>query len=550
MRSTSCFTSMLFALLFLFCAANVQAQRYYADYYYIPPPALEAEKSMRQDAHALAPSKIAVYLGAARPVYTLENEQSASSAMKQLAAQAPSHQVAAGKRLDLEAADLFGDSMFDGTGFAFLVEIRSVGAHALRLKADLAGLLDDEFLWMLDPDGETAFGPYGPSSPDVGDGWLPTTLGQSVVLALTSPRDRLPLFLIEGASHFFRPLFNKQFIPTPLSCNIPIDQESNSVLQKISSGVGLMIVPFGYDQGYCTSTLLNSAEGVDGVPAPYLLSAWHCFGNSANYAGIEVVWDYRAAEAVVDRNLFLSALPKTTGAQLVSINQTLDVALIKLASTPPIGDFGRAWAGWDSAVPGVGEKVQNVHFPQGDAMKTSKGNIMAVGTEVCMNTFCSPAYEQQLNILWREGVTEQGSSGSALLLADQNFRVAGVLSNGTAHDCADTANNYDNFGSFAMFFPEIGCHLVADYDCVEPYKPARRSCFLMRLLGLKSETLENVRLFRDQALKKGRWGQQLIRDYYALAPQLEAWLSRDVLARTIFKGLVGGASAWGGALRP
>ncbi|MCK5862631.1 MAG: hypothetical protein KAH38_09105, partial [Candidatus Hydrogenedentes bacterium] len=274
---------------------------------------------------------------------------------------------------------------------------------------------------------------------------------------------------------------------------------------------------------------------------------WHCFGDGVNYDGLTVYWDYRSPNADGSSIPDLAALDWSMGAKLIDHSFPLDSALLKLNNQVPVGPYGRAWAGWDSEAPAKGDVVQNVHHPVGADLKTSRGIITNDSTDTCMNATCSQRYDKQIKILWNDGVTEQGSSGSALLIRSRNFRIAGVLSNGTTHSCTDSSGNLDNFGPFHAFFPQIGCYLLNNYTCQDPYEAESKGCFLFRK-GFSLEMLQNLRIFRDETLNKSTVGKRLVMEYYTQAPVLEKWLDENRAASFMFNGLLTLGAAWGAGM--
>jgi len=318
----------------------------------------------------------------------------------------------------------------------------------------------------------------------------------------------------------------------------------NPDANKVASGVGLLIIPYGAGQGFCSGALLATQVPAEPIPESYLLSSWHCFDSGADYSGMEVFWDYRSEDD--DPN----TLPRNQGAQLLSHSATLDTALLKLDEPVAVGSHGRAWLGWDTLRPQTGDLIQTIHFPRADCMKTSRGAVTLAANDTCLNFMCSQKYAEQVEVLWSEGVTEPGSSGSPLLYRDRKFRIVGTLSNGPSHSCTDTSGNYDNYSSFALFFPQIQCYLVPGLQCADPYDPGEDDrCFIIRLFCPKEETVDNLRRLRDTVFAGSSLGKQLIKGYYQCCPALECWLSQDSLARTAFKGMLAIGGAWGGAIQ-
>ncbi|OQC07570.1 MAG: Lysyl endopeptidase precursor [Candidatus Hydrogenedentes bacterium ADurb.Bin101] len=523
-----------------------EEERYFADYYYVPAPAKTADggrDATGRARHALTESLVREYVGEAMPVLDVQAYTETGVTVKALESASP-NQVAWGAEINEDAGGVFGGPVVSGDGSRFfLASVESRGAFALRVRADLHGLLEDEALYVLDGEGRASFGPYTVTDAATGGNWLPTTLGERVVLALCSPRAYCPLMRIETVSHFYKSIFNGG-VATSLTCNIPVAMEGNPDACKIASGVGILIIPYGAGQGYCTGSLLTTQVPTEPTPESYLLSSWHCFDSGVDYSGMEVFWDYRSESD--DPNLLL----RNRGAQLLSYNEVLDAALLKLNEPVAAGPHGRAWLGWDTLRPVSGDLIQTIHHPRADSMKTSRGTVTAIAKDTCLDIMCTREYAQQVEVLWTEGVTEQGSSGSPLLYRELNYRILGTLSNGPSHSCTDTSGNFDNYSSFSLFFPQIQCYLAPGLECQEPYASSGDDrCFIVRLFFPKADTVENLRCLRDTVLVGSPLGKQVIKGYYQCCPALECWLSRDSLARTAFKGVLTLGDAWGGVLR-
>lgn len=538
-------TCLLF--LWMVLGGTVGAERYFADYYYVPPPAAKASSrtgSVPSNNDVLPAPVVRSWLETSMPALVLEDFRGDVPATKALAEEVPAHQVAFGRELALSAEYVFGGPVpVEAGGYVFLGAVTSVDARALRLRVALEDLAGDEALYVLDAEGKAAFGAYTADQTGPNGVWLPTTLGDTVVLALCSPRPDCPKIRLETVSHFFKSIF----VPgadAPLACHIPIGEETQPDAAAVASGVGMLIIPYGSGQAFCSGALLTTQSPASLPPEPYFFSAWHCFDTAVDFAGVEVFWDYRSETD--DPNL----LVRNQGSELVGYNETLDAALIKLTDPVDVGPFGRAWLGWDTQRPEADELVQTIHYPRAYSMKTSRGSVTKGAADICLNSTCTAVYEEQIEALWSEGVTEQGSSGSPLLNRDLNYRVIGSLSNGPAHSCTNTSGNYDHYSSFSLFFEQVKCHLVSGLECGTPYEPKHEDvCLICRIFGKEAVEVENLRRFRDRVLSTSDWGKSLIREYYALGPELGDWLERDPMAKAAFKGVAFLGSAWGASLK-
>ena len=529
-----------------FCFASVcQGQeRFFTDYYYVAPPSESGKAAFDGRSLALPEDVVREYLAGPIPSLVFDEFSDGTDGVKALVSDAPAHQVAFGLDIGMDQQGLFGlpVTVKDGV-HVFLSSIVSLDAYATRLRVDLSELKQGEALYILDAQGRAAFGPYTASQSRAKAVWLPTTLGDTVVLALHGGGPVCPKMRVESVSHFFKSIFSSGG-GEPLSCNIPVGEEVNPDAAAVASGVGILIIPYGSGQAFCSGALITTQAPASLPPEAYLFSAWHCFGDGVDYSGMEVFWDYRSESD--DPN----ALARNYGAQLIDYNETLDAALIKLNGPVTVGPYGRAWVGWDTERPAQGCLVQTIHHPRAFSMKTSRGAVTQQSYQVCFDVSCSASYEEQIEVLWSEGVTEQGSSGSPLLNRDERYRIIGSLSNGPSHSCTNRENNYDHYSSFSLFFPQVKCYLVPGQACEEPYEPSNEGgCIISRLFGLQSATVSNLRQFRDGILSKSVFGRQLIKDYYDLGPELEQWFAKDWCAKTAFRGALFVGSTLGACVR-
>lgn len=540
------FRSLTFVVCLCVCAAVSQAEdRFFADYYYVAPPPPETVKAAQSSQrYALPEHTVQQYLAESMPSLVLEEFAEGDAVTKALVNDAPAHQAAFGVDVGLDQDGLFGLPVVQADGaHVFLASIVSVDAYATRLRVDLSAFGAGDSLYVLDAEGRAAYGPYTGKDAAAKDAWLPTILGDTVVLALQTPQPTCPAFRLESVSHFFKSIFGSGGGDI-LSCNIPISAETNPDAAAVASGMGILIIPFDSGQAFCSGALINTSSPASLPPEPYLFSAWHCFGEGVNYAGMEVFWDYRSESD--DPN----ALPRNLGAELIAYNETLDAALVKLSGPVSVGPFGRAWVGWDTLRPDTGRLVQTMHYPRAFSMKTSRGSVTQASYQVCFDMGCTSSYEEQIEVLWSDGVTEQGSSGSPLLNRDERYRIIGSLSNGPSHSCTNPENNYDHYSSFSLFFPQVKCYLVPGQECGEPYeRNGGGGCIISRLFGLQSGTLTNLRQFRDGVLAKSALGRQLIEDYYGLNSELEQWFEKDWCAKTAFRGALFAGSAVGAMVK-
>lgn len=197
--------------------------------------------------------------------------------------------------------------------------------------------------------------------------------------------------------------------------------ESNSVAMIVVGG-----------NGSCTGTLMNNTAE-DGTP--YFLTANHCLGNPANWA-FRFKWispDPVCAAATNSTNTPNPTQYQTlNGSVLRASNGGSDFALVEITNLDltTAAAWGLYYAGWDRSGDPVSAAI-GIHHPRGDIMKYAREN-QALVQEAWNGAQCWRVSD------WDEGVTEPGSSGSALF--DYNHRVIGQLYGGGAA-CSGTNDN-------------------------------------------------------------------------------------------------------------
>lgn len=518
---------------------SARSDRVFTDHFYLPPVSTEDSNAEQKSVSRRFTADM--YLEERHPIFILEDFTDDNPYVEQLKIEAPPHQIAFGKSLTIYSNELFSGpfNTADRIGNVFLGSISSEDARAIRLKVNLKYLRQDEELYVIDGRGRAIFGPFNATKQADEDGfWLPTIFCDTVQLVLYSPRNVCPILEISTLSHFFKSIFFEEPIEI-LPCHLSIEKETNPDALIVAAGVGIIIVPFGDgSQGFCTGSLINSIDSGEIPPPPFFLSAGHCFGGLTHYAGIEVYWDYRSE--TVDRY----SLERNSGATLIVKSNRYDAALIKLVDSVKAGPYGRTWIGWDTVSPVKDDRVMSFHHPKASSMKISRGIITNPEVDACLTIPCIFRFEKQIEILLQEGISEPGSSGSPLLLTEQNYRIIGMLSNGLLVTCDDTTGKLENYASFANFFTMAKYYLMPYTTFVEPVEPeyeetyTRKKCFLSRVFGLETYEIEHIYSLRDNVLSQTSLGKQLIQDYYALCPILEQWLKNDSAARVVTKGLI------------
>lgn len=428
------------------CALALNATAEFADYRFIPP----AKALSDGQSDAVAEGAAAALNADAVPQYQIDDFAGQTEALKS-AVETPALQVGTGAILGWASADLFeAEGAQDGLNI-WRASITSVDASALRLRVNLARLHPDDEVWLVDLSAPHAFGPFSLANTSSNGRWLPTTMGDTVVVELRSPRKIIPDITLEMLSHYFSSPATKQ-----LDCPLSADCTDNASLQEVSSGIGRMSVTDENANTFlCSGALLNNA--VTDVAEGLFLTADHCFQgtNDTIFAdGVEVIWDLRTngCPGTEPSAGTIAGLPRSTGTAFLRNSTALDGMLLRL-DTVPVGTRGRAYLGWDTRAPRIGDGAVSLHHPDGTAMKESIGRVNEINLDTRFG-------DLQVTLSWDEGLTEGGSSGSPVMFDDASFRVFGMLSNGNFQACGISNARLDQYSSFREFFALAGGFLT------------------------------------------------------------------------------------------
>lgn len=226
--------------------------------------------------------------------------------------------------------------------------------------------------------------------------------------------------------------------------NCPVGSDFDSIKDIVKKAVGIILVG---NNGFCTGTLINNTSR-DG--APYFLTANHCGTANANWA-FRFNWISTNAvcattEDSVDNgpsNYFQT----TSGATPRAVNPESDVQLVEITGGLD-QDWDIEWAGWDRTG-NTPDFVVGIHHPDGDIMKVCREDVSpTIADNVNIGGIPDPVDTWRVDD-WDLGVTEGGSSGSAIF--DPQGRIVGQLAGGGAA-CSGTNDNGapDFYGRFSV----------------------------------------------------------------------------------------------------
>lgn len=519
------------------CLISATALAEYADYIYVSPP----ESALAKTAVFPIPeADITRYLQQDLPERVMSDFMGRNEEL-QAETESPRLHVACGMAIAAEARELFGQGFYDRGYWNFLASIASASAYAVRLQVDLSRLKEGEEVYLIDPIRLRAFGPYPQKDAPNPVRWLPVIPGDTAVILACSPQRLLPDIELLALSHFFIPLQppeNKAAVcPERIAC------ENEVTPAEVSTGVAMLIIADGFLQVQCTGALLNNP--VTATLEPLMITANHCVEDDTAAEDIDVIWDYRAAACDDAEVPDVDELLHSAGDAILAQDPLLDAAFLQLDGAP-IGPYGRAWLGWDTADLALQVPVHVMHHPRGKDMRISKARVTAVDVTACLDFSCCPKVQQQIEVHYDEGITQGGSSGSPLVIPGNNYRLCGMLSNGNVHSCDTPSSNMDNYAAFKHFFPKIACHLTLDQACEAPFTaPECCPCPAKSIYGAFSSTTAHLRTFRDRVLMTNTPGRLLTKGYYAAAPILSSCVTTSPAARTLFQAAAAPAAAIG-----
>ncbi len=253
------------------------------------------------------------------------------------------------------------------------------------------------------------------------------------------------------------------------SCNIDIACVSNPsfALREAAKSVAKMVFTDGSGSSYtCTGTLMNSSPATG---EPYFLTAAHCIDNQAFASSLNTYWFF---DAVACNSLAVPTFALVTGgAVLLATDVTLDLTLLRLNLNPPAG---AVFSAWNATIVPRATNVIGLHHPSGDLKKFSQGSsggyvrgpAQLSNPPYGLEPNLSFGFDSYIEVSWRDGTTEGGSSGSGIFTYDPTaiagypdgyYELRGVLSGGAA-SCGNPSGR-DRYGRLDLMFSKLAPHL-------------------------------------------------------------------------------------------
>ena len=331
----------------------------------------------------------------------------------------------------------------------WLISFKSEGAKTLNFIFDQFYIPQGGKLYFYNKERTDLLGAYTHTQntdEKVFGSWL--VEGEEVIIEYLEPKAHLGQgdLNISQVVHGYRSYTENESIQKAINdsgaCNLdvdcPIGDDYEDLKNHLKKSVAMTVVG---GNGFCSGTLINNTSNNG---AQYFLTANHCLGGSVGSWAFRFNWVSPNPICASFTNSQNGTFNQTaSGATLRASNDKSDMALLEI--TPNLPDFwDLVYAGWDRSDVNPDFEV-GIHHPSGDIMKVCRDDNGATKQVSFFNNANADMWRVGN---WELGITEGGSSGSALF--DQNGRIIGQLAGGSAA-CSGTSDNggFDIYGRFA-----------------------------------------------------------------------------------------------------
>jgi hypothetical protein len=316
-----------------------------------------------------------------------------------------------------------------------------------------------------------------------------------IELFVPADADEQPRLFLDKVVYIFdnslrRGPFSNPSSPEAEYCHINTAcQQGDSWREEIKSVALILEKTVDKYYGFCTGALINKAGNYDNTSNPYFLTANHCyqiFGERNNPSAPVITSGYSDPKNWVflfrhestscfsnGSDVSNSLTKSATGATIVAKDNnsaTSDYLLLRLNNTvSELAAYDVSFSGWNKDEDPYRTQVTGIHHPSGDVKKISiSNNTPDTGQFIDEEHFTS-ALNHHWKVIWSEGITAPGSSGSPLF--NNNHQIIGLLSGGSSK-CSESSNP-DLYGKISKAFNSgnFGNYLGQGYTSVGTYVP-------------------------------------------------------------------------------
>ena len=275
----------------------------------------------------------------------------------------------------------------------------------------------------------------------------------------------------------------------------PIGADFAAQRDLLKKSVAFITIPDPVESAtyVCTGTLINNT---DQDKTPYFLTANHCYqrdnGSLRDPALSVMRFNWISPNPVCAATTNSTDAAKNllkTGATLKARYPLGDMMLVELNTAIPSG-WDVTYAGWDRTIT-TPNFVVGIHHPDGDIMKICRDDSGVTQATITIGSQTSQTWQiTSAGGGWELGVTEGGSSGSALF--NQDGRIIGQLFGGSAL-CSGTDDNgaADFYGRFATSWNGGGSNATQLSNWLDPLNSNPTTLdALQNVLAVNDEFLE------------------------------------------------------------
>ena len=260
-----------------------------------------------------------------------------------------------------------------------------------------------------------AYGPFSPTSRGQIEWFIPA--GQSA--------KELPFDAV-GYSYGYIPVFSD--ISNGGTCSL--NPACYAAWLNESNAAAKLVFTAGGGSALCSGQLVATTAADE---TPYIATANHCISTTAAANSCQMIFFYRSACTGAN-----SAGTTVAGADLAATYLASDCTLLLAKGALPAGCY---WDGWSTTNPALNSACTGIHHPSGTPQAISFG-VKNAGTFPCG----SPGGNWN-SLSWNQGITEGGSSGSAIF-TNSDHKMFGVLTCGGSA-CTNTGAD-DGYGRWDL----------------------------------------------------------------------------------------------------
>jgi hypothetical protein len=268
--------------------------------------------------------------------------------------------------------------------------------------------------------------------------WTPLVPGDRAVIELFVPAQagEEPALVLSQVNNGYRDWFKSggNILKSEGPCNIDVVCPQGIPWTNEIRSVAVYSISGAFE---CSGSLIADSAG---DLKSYFLTANHCGLSPANASSVVVYWNYQSATCGTHGPGSLAQ--NQSGAIFRASNYDVDFALIQLEALPD-PSFNVFYTGWDrSGVAPAG--CVGIHHPDVDVKAISLSSNTLTSATSCIVTGGPQTHWQ---VIWSQGVTEPGSSGSGIW-NPANHGLVGTLSGG--HSACSTPLAPDCYGKFSL----------------------------------------------------------------------------------------------------